>query len=163
MQIEIQEAAYDEKTILRNLLELYEYDESELTGHDLDEHGLFGYKYLDHYWTEEGRHPFLIHVDDKIAGFALVNQHSLLGSDARVIAEFFILRKYRRHRVGEEAARQVLDRLPGSWEIAQTSYNAGAQAFWKKLIDRYTNGRFTETLLDNDLWQGPVLAFDNSK
>jgi predicted acetyltransferase len=162
MQIEIQPASYDQKSILRNLLELYEYDESEFTARDVDEHGLFGYKYLDHYWTEEGRHPFLIRVDGNLAGFALVNQHSLLDTDARVIAEFFILRKYRRSGVGEEAACQVFNRLPRKWEVAQAEYNHAAQAFWKKVIDRYTGGRFTETVLDNDRWQGPVLSFDNT-
>jgi len=162
MEINIQEAAYDQKPILRNLLELYEYDESELTGRDTDEHGLFGYKYLDHYWTEEDRHPFLIYADGKLAGFVLVNRRGLLGSEARVIAEFFVLRAYRRRGVGEEAARQVFDRLPGKWEVAQMACNAGAQAFWKKVIARYTEGRFTETTLDNDRWQGPVLSFESA-
>ncbi len=36
--------------------------------------GLYDYMYLDHYWTEEGRHPFFIRVDGKLAGFALVRE-----------------------------------------------------------------------------------------
>lgn len=28
-----------------------------------------GYKYIDHYWTEEGRYPYLVIQSGKLAGF----------------------------------------------------------------------------------------------
>ncbi|WP_248061006.1 GNAT family N-acetyltransferase [Paenibacillus silvae] len=56
------------------------------------------YKYLDHYWTEDGRYPFLIKVDDKLVGFALVRDIGKNESDQTVywMAEFFVMKKYRR-------------------------------------------------------------------
>jgi hypothetical protein len=46
VDIELSPAAYEEKAILRNLLEFAQYDYSEYDDYDLDEHGLYGYKYL---------------------------------------------------------------------------------------------------------------------
>ena len=36
--------------------------------------GDYGYRYLDHYWADPGRHPFLFQVDHNWAGFALVRE-----------------------------------------------------------------------------------------
>ena len=49
MQIEITPITYEMKSVLRNLLELYEHDSSEFNGSELNEHGLYEYKYVDHY------------------------------------------------------------------------------------------------------------------
>jgi predicted acetyltransferase len=67
-KIEVLKATLHDKPVLRNLMELYQYDFSEIEGEDAGDFGLFGYRYLDHYWTESGRHPFLIKVDGKLAG-----------------------------------------------------------------------------------------------
>ncbi len=70
--VQIAPAALHEKIVLRHLLELYKHDFSEFTGEDVDANSLFGYRYLDHYWTEPRRWPFLFRVDRRLAGFALV-------------------------------------------------------------------------------------------
>jgi len=57
MTIRVQQASLEDKSILRNLLELYAYDFTEYDQLDLDAHGLYGYHRLDHYWTEPGRYP----------------------------------------------------------------------------------------------------------
>lgn len=164
MNVEVLKATLQDKAILRNLMELYQYDFSEIEGEDVDDFGLFGYKYLDHYWTESGRHPFLVKVDGKLAGLVLVNQHSYLshGGNTMVISEFFIMRKYRGRGIGEHVATHVFDLFPGKWEIQQTVKNIGAQAFWRKVIRRYTGGRFKKVFLKNEQWHGPVQYFDNS-
>jgi len=59
MNIEIIPVEKDQKEILRNLLEKYEYDFSQYNQRDVNNLGLFGYDYLDNYWTEENRFPFL--------------------------------------------------------------------------------------------------------
>ncbi|MDP2671934.1 MAG: GNAT family N-acetyltransferase [Candidatus Daviesbacteria bacterium] len=161
MKIELVSVTEKEKHILANLLELYEYDFSEFSNSDLDENGRYGYKYLDSYWQEENRHPFFIKVDDKLAGFVLVNKHTYLSDDANAIAEFFILKKYRRGGIGSTAAKQIFDMFPGKWEVTQTNQNKDAQEFWKKVINEYTNGNYKEIVLDNEKWKGPVLTFDN--
>ena len=72
MNVDIRKASIEEKFILRNLEELCRHDYSEFNGEDVSDYGLFGYKYLDHYWTEPNRHPFIVRVSGKLVGFALV-------------------------------------------------------------------------------------------
>ena len=64
-----------EKSVLRQLLELYQYDFSMFDNADVNAHGYYGYRYLDHYWTESDRQAYFIVSDGKLAGFVLVNNH----------------------------------------------------------------------------------------
>ncbi|MCP1310533.1 GNAT family N-acetyltransferase [Paenibacillus tyrfis] len=156
MDIVVSKAAEEQKSVVRNLLELYKYDFTEFDPEDVNEHGLFEYPYLDHYWTEEGRHAFLVRVDGKLAGFALIRE---LGSDERVysVAEFFVMKKYRRHGVGREMAFALFNRFPGQWEVAEMEENVPAQTFWRRIIDEYTKGSYQEITRDD--WEGPIQIF----
>ena len=57
-------------------MELYLYDFSEFDGADVDAQARYGYPYLDRYWEEAGRSPFLIRVDGVLAGFVLVFEYT---------------------------------------------------------------------------------------
>lgn len=156
--VELYRAKVEDKAVLRQLLELYAYDFTEFDGADVDEHGLFGYHRLDHYWTDEGRYPFLVRVAGKWAGLALVRDVTAVdGSVAHSMAEFFLMRKYRRHGIGEMVARHLFDMFPGPWEVGQITTNLPAQAFWRVVIGRYTGGRFEEVHRDD--WDGPMQTF----
>jgi predicted acetyltransferase len=127
--IEVVEARIEETDVVRHLLELYAHDFSEFTGADVGADGRFGYPYLDLYWTEPERRPFLFRVDGHWAGFALVRTGA-----PHDMAEFFVLRKYRRGGIGVAAARAVFARIPGAWQVRQMHANAGATAFWRRAI-----------------------------
>jgi predicted acetyltransferase len=158
MNIDIQPAKYEEKSILRNLIELYLYDASEFNGCDLDDHGLYGYPYLDHYWTDETRHPFLIRANRKLAGFVFVRQIIVAeGANYFAIAEFFVSRKYRRKGIGKQAAFWVFDQYPGSWRVSQENENLLAQGFWRDVIQQYTDGNFKE--IQDKECGGPIQVF----
>jgi predicted acetyltransferase len=75
------------------------------------------------------------------------------------VAELFVLGRYRRHRVGMRAAHLAFDRYPGAWEVRQRSWNTAATAFWRRAIGAYTGGVYTEQVLDDDRWTGPVQTF----
>ena len=157
-EVELHPAQIEDKAILRHLLELYAYDFSDYDGADVDEHGLYGYQRLDHYWTEEGRSHFLVRVSGKWAGLALVREVTLPdGRPARSIAEFFIMRKYRRQGVGKVVAQRLFDMFPGAWEVGQIAENCPAQTFWRAVIADYTGGRFEEVRRDD--WDGPMQEF----
>ena len=166
MHIEILEVHYDQKSVLQHLLELYHYDLSEIDGDELDEFGLYGYKYLDLYWTEEKRIPFFIKADGKYTGFVLINAYHLgfhsANANTRSIAEFFVMRKYRRKGIGAYVAKTIFDHYPGPWEVRQTATNGVAQTFWRKVIGDYTNGQYKEVVLDDEHWKGPVQLFNNA-
>lgn len=107
---------------------------------------------LDHYWTEAGRYPFFILVARKLAGFVLVRA---LEADTYELAEFFILRKYRRHGIGHQVAYRVFDQFPGAWQVGQEVGNLPAQQFWRTVIRSYTGSAFSEEAGGS----GPVLRF----
>ena len=127
--VEVVEAAIAEKSVLSRLLELYQHDFSEYVDADVDAHGRYGYQYLDHYWTEPDRHPFLFRVDGRWAGFALVR-----AGTPHDMAEFFVMRKYRRLGVGVQAARALFARFPGEWQVRQVKQNGAATIFWREAI-----------------------------
>ena len=139
MPLEVVEARERDRPVLRRLLELYRHDFSEFDGADVGPHGEFGYRYLDHYWTDETRRPFLFKVDGAWAGFALVR----LG-DPNDMAEFFVLRKYRRSGVGRRAAADTLRRFSGRWTVRQQLTNPNATAFWRTAIEYPVTERLTE-------------------
>jgi predicted acetyltransferase len=127
--VEVEAVLVADKDVLRRLIEFYSYDFSEYTSSDVGAHGTFGYRHLDCYWTEPDRHPFFIRVDGRLAGFALVRS-----GEPHDMAEFFVMRRYRRSGVGMAAAREVFQRFPGSWEVRQMEANAVALAFWRSAI-----------------------------
>jgi predicted acetyltransferase len=161
MNIEVTPASVNERPILRHLMELYQYDFSEFDNADLSPMGLFDYPYLDHYWVEPERTPFLVRVDGNLAGFVLVARYNYLTGlkDTWVMAEFFILRKYRRKGIGEHVARFIFEQFPGAWQVGQICENPTASTFWRNVINRYTQGDFLERDLNNENWHGPIQTF----
>jgi predicted acetyltransferase len=156
-------ATRDERGVLSNLLQLYVYDWSEIRPLDVGGDGRFDDYPLDAYWLEDWRHAFLMRVDGKLAGFALVSERSRLTGAAGVtdMAEFFVMRRYRRAGVGRAAAFAAFDRFKGPWEVRQRTENVEATAFWRRTIDRYTNGNYREDALNDSTWVGLVQRFSS--
>jgi predicted acetyltransferase len=159
--MELQQVELKDKAVLRQMLQLYQYDFSEIEGTELNADGFYEYRYLDLYWSEEGRTPFFIRENEQLAGFVLVNRHTLVIKAGWCLAEFFILRKYRRRQLGRAAAFAAFDRFRGEWEVRQTRTNVVAQAFWKKTIGAYTSERYQLLESGCDPWPGPILTFKN--
>jgi predicted acetyltransferase len=156
-------AARDDQATLENLLQLYAYDFSERGTVAIDDDGRFADYPLDGYWVDAWRHPFLLRVDGKLAGFVLIAARSrLTGADGVFdMAEFFVLRGFRRKGVGLAAAFAAFDRFAGRWEVRQRATNAPATAFWRHAIGRYTDGKYDETIWSGDTWSGPVQTFSS--
>ena len=144
--VEVTPAQVWEKGVVDQLLELYLHDLSEMTGTDVGPHGRYGYRFLDDYWTEPDRHPFLIRVDGHLAGLAFVASGA-----PHDVAEFFVMRKYRRTGVGTRAALALFGMFPGEWQIRQLAANMAATTFWRSVIPV----PFREDAID----MGPVQRF----
>ena len=144
MQTELVPVKKEEKEILRNLLEKYNYEFSQYEGTKPGPLGLFGYDYLDNYWTEEHRWPFFIRADGELAGFALINDFpEAPGTETDYsMAEFFVLYPYRRKGVGKEAAFRLFDRFHGRWQLKRHPQNTGSVRFWNQVVGEYTGGDF---------------------
>ena len=154
-----------DRRLLDRLLQLYLHDFSGFaplgTPHgEVDGAGRFAYPPgLDPYWGEPGHVPLLIRADGRIAGFALVNGWPPLDEPVdRALAEFFVLRKFRRAGVGRRAAQATFAAHPGRWQVGIASYNAPALAFWRA-VAREVPG-VEERAGVPDRWNGTVLCFE---
>lgn len=129
MRIEVVRAVDDDRTIVRQLLQLYHYDFSEFDGSDVNSHGEYLHRYFDEYWADSDRQALLFRVDGAWAGLALV-----FTGEPHDIAEFFVMRKYRRYGVGTHAAAWIFEQYPGRWTVREQVANRAATAFWRRVI-----------------------------
>jgi predicted acetyltransferase len=150
-------ATFKDHDILFNLAQFYQYDFTEFLPGEVDEEGNFPYINI-RYYLGSGRQAYLARVDERLAGFALVDEtlpHR--GGPGRYISEFFVMRGFRRQGIGRDLAVQLFDAYKGCWEIAEIGPNLPAQAFWRKVIGEYTQGRYQETVSSDDglqiVWQ----------
>ena len=142
--IELIEAAESEKTVLFNIFEKYFYEFSQWVKIDVEDDGLYHYEWLDCYFTEEKRFPYLIKVDGKLAGLVMVSDYPEVPDEPTdfCLSEFFVMHKYRRCGVGRKAVFQVLDRHHGKWQLKCHPHNIASVKFWNTVINEYTGGKF---------------------
>lgn len=160
---ELVPATRAQQPILANLLELYAHDFSEFHDVVLGAEGRFGYRNLPLYWSEEHRHPFLVRVAGNWAGLVFVKRGSGLSGNEAVwdMAEFFILRAYRRRAVGTQIAHEVWGRFPGAWEVRVMESNAGAQQFWARAISKFTGGAAPSVSIERDGERWRLFSFES--
>jgi predicted acetyltransferase len=141
--IELIPAAAEQEPILSNLLELYAHDFSEFHDLEIGDDGRFGYKFLPLYWSDPDRHPFLVKTDGHLAGLILVKRGpGVLGNQVVWdIAEFFVLRGYRRRGIGTQMAHEIWRRFPGAWEVRVMQANVAANDFWSHAISKFSGER----------------------
>jgi predicted acetyltransferase len=162
-RIELQHAQSEDAPILLNLLELYSHDFSEFCRVDIGEDGRFGYRSLPLYLSEPGRHAFLIRSDGRLAGLALVKRGSEFSGNATVwdLAEFFVLRGYRRHGVGTQAAHELWKQFPGSWEVRVMQSNSAARLFWERAISDFTRQPTQSALVQKEVRHWHLFSFES--
>jgi predicted acetyltransferase len=132
--------------LLSNLLELYLHDLSEVFPIEVGPDGRFAYDKLPLYWSEPtSRFAFTIRSGEKMAGFAFATRGSPATSEPEDldVAEFFILRRYRRSGVGRRAAFALWDQMRGRWVVRVSETNGGALKFWEALVRDYTGGAYS--------------------
>ena len=112
-----------------------------------------------HWFADPQAHPFVIAQATERVGFALVVRGSGPGSGSAGpagtyrMAEFFVSRPNRGRGVGQGAARLILDRFAGRWEIIEYLRNPDAVRFWRRVVSRYTQGRFEERVINGEVRQ----------
>lgn len=138
--VEVVPAAREQEPVLANMLELYAYDLSDVGDLHLSPDGRYHYPRLPLYWQEKTRFPFLVKVGGNLAGFVLVSRGSLISGDPQVwdMAEFFVMRRYRRRGTGAAVAQEIWRRFLGPWDVRVLESNQPAQAFWGATIRAFT-------------------------
>jgi|SRR5271157_424005 len=165
VHIEVIRARPEQAPILANLLELYAHDFSEFHDLEIGADGRFGYRRLPLYWSEPGRHPFLVCVEGKLAGLVLVKRGSEVSGNEAIwdMAEFFVLRGYRRHGIGSHTAHEVWRRFPGLWEVRVMESNVSAHHFWARAISLFTGEAIhpARVEIDGKCWK--LFSFESQR
>ena len=146
-EIDLETATAGDRSLLSNLLELYIHDLSDIFSIKIGGDGRFGYDKLPLYWSAPDTHfAYLIRWNAEVAGFALVTRGSPASEDPDDldVAEFFVLRAYRRGGIGRRAAFLLWDRRPGRWVVRVSEMNRPGLSFWENAIREYTHGAYTE-------------------
>ena len=118
------------------------------------EHGDRQPEWLLRWFRDERTHPLVILAAGQPAGFALVARPLAPtggGQTVHEMAEFYIRTTHRRRGVGAEAAALIFRRFGGDWQVAEARRNTPAVAFWRRVISRYTQGAYTERVVDGDI------------
>ena len=165
VKVEIIPALKEQEPILANLLELYAHDFSEFIDLKLGADGRFGYKHLPLYWKESKRYPFLIMVNGHLAGFVFVRKGSAITNDTDVwdMAEFFIVRGYRRVGIGTRVANEVWEKFPGRWEVRVRERNQKAMKFWARAISEFLGEEVDSVPFDKNDEDWQVFSFESKR
>ncbi|MFN7724724.1 MAG: GNAT family N-acetyltransferase [Rubrivivax sp.] len=144
---------------LQQMLELYQYELSDIWHQDADAQACYGYDLSAHRQGQQ-RHAHLALCGGQYAGFALVAPARVTRHQGCWMEQFFVLKRFRRHGTGRALALHTLQAHPGPWEVGQMPANTPAQAFWRRVVGDFTRGQFTEQVLTQGPWQGVVQRFE---
>lgn len=152
MMIELKKIRPDQKELLFNLNQKYLYEMTNYYDSDFDESGNIHYGYFDAYFTDPKRKAFLIYVDQKLAGFAMIHPYSNISEQPdHVMAEFTVFPQFRKNHIAVQAIEAIFERYPGNWEIKYNEKNTAARALWTKVTKAYSPRKVhlndTETVL----------------
>ena len=166
-EVELRAAGVGDSLLLENLLELYIHDLSAAFPNiQIGPDGRFGYPRLPLFWSEpEERFAFLTFAGGRVAGFALATR-SAPAAAARPeldVAEFFVLKRYRRTGVGRRAASLLWQALPGVWTVRVSEGNPGAYAFWSGVVAECSKGTATESIRAGDPNPWRVFRFESRR
>ena len=139
IDIQISKASVEQSSIIAQLYELYTYEMTDLADFDINEDGFYRYSDLPDYWQDLNKYPFLIWVNKKLAGFVLIQKGSPIDENPDIwdIAEFFIMRKFRKQGIGQFVAKYIWSRYKGPWQVRVWDNNLVAHAFWNNVIQEF--------------------------
>ena len=141
MNLILDKVTKEEKDVLYRLLQYSLFEESLNDGNEMNDEGIFEYKYFDNYFIDNDRDAYYIKNADnnKLLGFVMINTYMQKSDNGHSIAEFMVIPKYRKNKIGKEIAIRCFNMYKGNWEVSPSIGSEQAYTFWKKVIDEYTN------------------------
>ena len=141
IQYKLERVKIEDKDILYRLVQYSLFEESLTDLNEMNSEAIFEYKWFDNYFEDENREAYFIKEQDsnKLLGFAMVNKYMQKSKDGHSIAEFMIIPKYRRLKIGKRVAIELFNMHKGIWEVKPSYDSKSAFLFWKSVIDEYTN------------------------
>ena len=159
--VSVSPATEAEGPALRRLMQLYCYDFSDFSKMKMNDDGTFGNpEFIEEQFGAEHA-SYTLRCRGAMVGFAIVSPRNFLTGKSGVtdMAQFFVMRGYRREGVGRTAATILFDRHPGPWEVRVIEENLPAEAFWRSVIERYTSGAFKVSEIDVPSDAGTLFSF----
>lgn len=146
MKVRIVEARAAQKAVVRNLLQLYQYEFSAMLGREVRRDGRFNFVVLPGAWLVGAKAwPFLVYVDGRIGGFVFVRGIRMVGGrSGHEVNEFFVMKRHQGRGIGRRVARTILGRFPGWWRVKELSVNRRAKAFWRSVTRGMARGPVRE-------------------
>jgi predicted acetyltransferase len=139
----LERISVEQEQTLHHMMQFYIYEFSRfIPAIKLEENGSYKPFNLASYWEDPLKHAFFMKLESELIGFVLVECGEK--GEPHSINEFFVLKKFNGKGYGAQAAIKIFDMFPGSWRITQIHNNYPAQAFWRKVIYQYTNGKYKE-------------------
>ena len=156
--MEVRKAGPEDYPALRQMLELYQYELSDIWLQDADSEAKYGYD-LQRHMQGERFCAYVATDGSQYVGFALVAPAAVTQRDGCWMEQFFVLKRFRRSGVGRTLAEHVLRCHPGPWEVGQMPENLAAQAFWRRVISQVSACSYVEVQVTEGWWQGVVQQF----
>jgi predicted acetyltransferase len=141
MQIELEEAGESDARLIQSLLDAYLGELSTHRDIAVGATDSASYRYLDAYWSEPGRHAFLIRAGGLVVGFAFVRGPISTKCAVHELSEFYVKPESRRLGVGRRAVGAIWSRFPGEWELQVHARNSAAIRFWASRTAAEANSR----------------------
>lgn len=144
MDFYLDKVKLEDKDILYRLLQYSLFEESENDLNEMNSDALFDYDWFDSYFEDKDRLALFIKEkgSNKLLGFAMVNSYVTKVKQGKSVAEFMVIPKYRRNKIGKKVAFEIFDLYRGNWEIKPSYNSENAYLFWKNVIKEYTNDDF---------------------
>ncbi len=139
VNIYLARASIEEQPTLEEFLQAYLRELASFDPNIAHGSGRLEYHWLDEYWRDNDRFPYLIRLKNTPVGFVLVRARGQaeVGDWDWQIAEFSIAPEFRKRGFGERIIHQILKNRPGVWEISYHFANKPAQLFWQKIARNY--------------------------
>ena len=127
-----------DRDLLWNINQKYLYEMTNFYDDPMDENGNYHYGHFDEYFSDPKRKAYFICNDGVLVGFAMLCPYSNIGQDPDfTMAEFTIFPSFRRRHMALDAAKMILARHPGKWEIKYNEKNRGAKSLWHTVAEPY--------------------------
>ncbi len=140
MSVELIEARGSDSRLIETLLDDYLQELSGYREVSVGATDAATYPYLDAYWSEAGRHAFIIQWRGTTVGFVFVRDPDSTGSSVHELSEFYIEPESRRLGIGRRAVAAIWRRFPGEWEFQVHARNTVALQFWTSCAKAEANG-----------------------
>jgi predicted acetyltransferase len=122
-----------DRPVVERLIQLYLHDMTEFNPLPIGRDGHYPYDLLDRFWQR----PFLLWCGDELAGFALVVEECPVTGTTPCwfLAEFFVLRPYRRRGLARHCCTTLFSAHPGLWHVGVIERNQAGAAYWRAFFD----------------------------